>query len=329
MHKQNSELKDQLTESEKDYQRLHEAKIKIESQLDTLQDQLQQEEDEKQRLKRIVPHLQEAIILIEASCRTESAVGTSGAQRTLSRINDLIHEQEKHEKFPPVVKRRHHLTHPSDASKRDSTLSTFSDISSVTESSLADEDRNSDSTSYLERNRLSMDFNKPVVSDLHRSVKQNQIKSKSSAMNINQNEALEQTEAASIQNLSSTVVIVQNQQCNPMESTKETHEGHTHSETSSMIGQTSTKSYQNIQTRPRHSSESDVLIKKQNQSQGFRHDRRVFHHHSAQAQSNSRAAQREHHSQEETDELSVILSKRREKIDSESTFQRPVTYQSQ
>ena len=328
MHKQNSELKDQLTESEKDYQRLHEAKIKIESQLDTLQDQLQQEEDEKQRLKQIVPHLQEAIILIEASCRTESAVGTSGAQRTLSRINDLIHEQEKHEKFPPVVKRRHHLTHPSDASKRDSTLSTFSDISSVTESSLADEDRNSDSTSYLERNRLSMDFNKPVVSDLHRSVKQNQIKSKSSAMNINQNEALEQTEAASIQNLSSTVVIVQNQQCNPMESTKGTHERHTLSETF-MNGQTSTKSYLNIQTRPRHRSESDVLIKKQNQSQGFHHDRRVFCHYSAQAQSNSRAAQREHDSQEETDELSVILSKRREKIDSESTFQRPVTYQSQ
>lgn len=300
------------------------AKIKIEGQLEILQDQLLQEEAEKQRLKRIVPHLQEAIMLIEVNCRAESPVSTSGAQRTLSRINELIHEQENNEK---VIKRRYHLAHPSDASKRDSALSTFSDISSVTES--ADEDRYSDSTSYPERNRLSTDLNKPVVSDLHRYVTQNQIKSKSSVTNINQNEPLEQTEVASTQNLSSTVFIVQNQQSNAMESTKETH---TCSESSPMNGRVSVtpdpvKSDLNIQMRL-PSSESGLSIK-QTKSQGFRRDRRIIRQHRAQAQSNLRTAQREHYSLEEPDELSVILSKRREKIDSENTLQQPVTYQSQ
>ena len=44
LHKQNSDLKDHLSELEKDYQRLQEAKIKVEGQLDILQDQLQQDE---------------------------------------------------------------------------------------------------------------------------------------------------------------------------------------------------------------------------------------------------------------------------------------------
>ena len=327
MQKHNSELKDQLTESEKDYQQLQVAKIKIEGQLDILQDQLLQEEAKKRHLKQIVPHLQEAIILIEANCRAESPMGTSGAQRTLSRISELIHEQGNNEK---VVKIRHHLAHPSDASKRDSALSTFSDISSVTES--ADEDRYSDSTSYPERNRFGTDLNKPIISDLHRYVTQNQIKSKSSMTNINQNEPLEQTEAASTQNLSSTVFIVQNQQSNAMESTKETHEEHTCSESSPMNGRVPNtpdpvKSDLNIQMRL-PSSESGLSIK-QNKSQGFRCDRKIIRQRRAQAQSNLRTALREHHSLEEPDELSVILSKRREKIDSENTLQQPVTYQSQ
>ena len=324
MHKQNSELKDQLTESEKDYQQLQMAKIKIEGQLDILQDQLLQEEAERRHLKQIVPHLQEAISLIEVNCRAESPVGTSGAQRTLSRINDLIHEQGNNEK---VVKRRHRLTHPSDDSKRNSALSTFSDISSVTES--ADEDRHSDSTSYTERNRLGTDLNKPVVSDLRRYVTQNQIKSKSSMTTINQNEPLEQTEVVSTQNLSSTVFIVQNQQSNAMESTKGTHKEHTCSESSiSMDDRVPTtpdpvKSDLNIQMTL-CSSESGLSVK-QNKSQGFRHDRRIIRQRRAQAQSNLRTV----HSLEEPNELSVILSKRREKIDSGNMLQQPVTYQSQ
>ena len=139
-------------------------------------------------------------MLIEASCRTELAVGTSGAQQTLSRINDLIHEQGKHEKFQSVVKRRQYL-HPVDASKRDSALSNFSDISSVTESSLADDDQYSDSASHPEKNRLSTDLNKPVVSDLHRSMTQTHIKSKSS---VYQNQPMEVT---STQNVTVSVQI--------------------------------------------------------------------------------------------------------------------------
>jgi hypothetical protein len=309
MHKQNSEFKDQLA----DYQRQLEAKIKIEGQLEILQDQLQQEEADKQHLKRIIPHLREAAMLIEGSCRTESATGTSGAQQTLSRINDLIHEQGKHEKYQTAVKRRHYLLTPNpiDASKRDSALSTFSDISSVTESSLVDEDQYSDSASHPEKNRLSTDFNKQVISDLHRSVTQNHTKSKS---NVNQNEPMEA-------NLTQNATLsVQNQQHNAMGPTKETHEERASSESSpTNVGVPKvTVEAKNIQTRLRHSSESGVPIK-QEKAQGF-HDRRVIHPCRAQAQGNTRAPQREHHSQEEPDELLVILSKRREKIDSENQF---------
>ena len=316
IHKQNSELKDQLT----DYQRKLEARIKIEGQLEILQDQLQQEEAEKQRLKRIIPHLRDAAVLIEASCRTELAVGISGAQQTLSRINDLIHEQGKHEKFQSVVNRRHYLLtpHPVDASKRDSALSNFSDVSSVTESSLADEDQYSDSASHPEKNRLSTDLNKPVVSDLHRSMTQTHIKSKSS---IYQNQPMEVT---STQNVT---LSVQNQHRNVVESTKETHEERTSSESPPTNGGVPKlpKSDLNIQTRLRHSSESGVPSK-QNKAQDFHHDRRIVHPRRAQAaQGNICIPQREHHSQEEADELSVILSKRREKIDSENQFQQPLT----
>ena len=334
MYKHNSELKDQLSELEKDYQQLQEAKIKVEGQLDILQDQLQQEEAEKQGLKQVVPHLQQAIILIETSCRPESAIGTSGAQRTLNRISDLIHEQGKHDKFPTVIKRRHLRIHPSDISKRDSALSTFSDTSSVTESSLADEDRNSaDVISFLERNRISGDFSKPIVSDLHRSMTQNQIKSKPNVMNVNPSEPSGQTEATAIQESSSTVVLrVPNQQRNPLEFTTETHDGHTCSESSTndRIATAPTKSYLNVHTRPRHNSEPDVPVK-QHQSQSFQHDRRVKHQPRDQAQNNSHA-QGKHQSQEGADELLLIFSKIREKLDSESRstpFQQAVTYQSQ
>ena len=297
MHKQNSELRDQLT----NYQRQLEAKIKIEGQLEILQDQLQQEEAEKQRLKRIIPHLQEAAVLIEASCRTELAVGTSGAQQTLSRINDLIHEQGKHKKFPTTVNRRHYLLtpHPVDASKRDSALSTFSDISSVTESSFTDEDRYSDSASHPEKTKLSTDLNKPVVSDLHISVTQNQIKNKSS---VNQNEPMEVT---STQNITSS----QNQHCNVVVNFES-------SPTNGRVPKTpiQIKSDLDIQTRLlSDSSESGVPIK----AQGFLHDRKTIHPRRAQAtQCNIRVLQREHHSQEEPNELSEILRRRREKIDS-------------
>ena len=178
----------------------------------------------------------------------------------------------------------------------------------MTESSFTDEDRYSDSASHPEKTKLSTDLNKPVVSDLHISVTQSQIKNKSS---VNQNEPMEVT---STQNITSS----QNQYCNVVESTKGTHEKHTNSESSStkfMVPKTpiQTKSDLDIQTRLSNSSESGVPIK----VQGFLHDRKTIHPRRVQAtQCNIRALQREHHFQEEPDELSEILRRRREKIDS-------------
>ena len=80
--------------------RLLEAKIKVEGQLEILQHQLQQEEAEKQNLRRVVPHLQEAITLIETTCRAASPEGASRAQQTLKQISDQLHEQKS---FPTVI----------------------------------------------------------------------------------------------------------------------------------------------------------------------------------------------------------------------------------
>ena len=193
-------------------------------------------------------------------------MGTSGAQQTLSRINDLIHEQGKHKKFPTAVNRRCYLLtpHPVDASKRDSALSTFSDISSVTESSFTNEDRYSDSASHPEKNKLSTDLHKPVVSDLHISVTRSQIKNKSS---VNQNEPMEVT---STQNITSS----QNQHCNVVANFES-------SPTNGRVPKTPVqiKSDLDIQTRLSHSSESGVPIK----VQGFLHDRKTIHPRRAQA----------------------------------------------
>ena len=76
------------------YHLLYNAKIKIETQLETLQDQLQREERERQNLTStfIVPKLQEVITLIESHNRV---LEPSGAQQTLKRMNDLMHEQAR------------------------------------------------------------------------------------------------------------------------------------------------------------------------------------------------------------------------------------------
>ena len=96
LKKQNRQLKEQLIELDKEYHLLYNAKIKIETQLETLQDQLQREERERQNLTStfIVPKLQEVIALIESHNR---ALEPSGAQQTLKRMNDLMHEQARHD----------------------------------------------------------------------------------------------------------------------------------------------------------------------------------------------------------------------------------------
>ena len=318
MQRQNSELTERLCELEKDHQQLQEAKIKVEGQLEILHDQLGQEESERKCLRQIVPHLQEAIISIETNCRRESPAGTSGAQQTLRRISDLIHNQGKGEKLPIVVKRGHHLIRSSDTSKRDSTLSTYSDTSSVTESSLADEDR---ATDVIERNQPSTDFNRSavIISDLHKSVTQNQMKSEPDVMNMNQNEPIAQTalEVAGIKESSSTVFTDRIQK---MESSTESREGHTRSEYFPVNNRTRTmptKSYLSSRTKLRHSSESRVQMR-QHQSQSSRPD--TYQQRPLQAMNNTlRTHTEDHNSQLFADELSVVLSKRREKIDSESS----------
>ena len=120
LKKQNRQLKEQLIELDKEYQLLYNAKIKIETQLDTLQDQLQREERERQNLTStfIVPKLQEVITLIESHNR---ALEPSGAQQTLKRMNGLMHEQARRD-----VPRRKFCN-----SFGYSMLSLFSDTSSV------------------------------------------------------------------------------------------------------------------------------------------------------------------------------------------------------
>lgn len=120
LKKQNRQLKEQLIELDKEYQLLYNAKIKIETQLDMLQDQLQREERERQNLTStfIVPKLQEVITLIESHNR---ALEPSGAQQTLKRMNGLMHEQARRD-----VPRRKFCN-----SFGYSMLSLFSDTSSV------------------------------------------------------------------------------------------------------------------------------------------------------------------------------------------------------
>ena len=120
LRKQNRQLKEQLIDLDKEYHLLYNAKIKIETQLETLQDQLQREERERQNLSStlIVPKLQEVITLIEMRNR---ATEPSGAQQTLKRMSDLMHEQVK----PDVPRRKFH------SSFGYSMLSLFSDTSSV------------------------------------------------------------------------------------------------------------------------------------------------------------------------------------------------------
>ena len=120
LKKQNRQLKEQLIELDKEYHHLYNAKVKIETQLETLQDQLQREERERQNLSStfIVPKLQEVIALIENRNR---ATEPSGAQQTLKRMSDLMHEQVR----PEVPRRKFH------SSFGYSMLSLFSDTSSV------------------------------------------------------------------------------------------------------------------------------------------------------------------------------------------------------
>ena len=129
MEKENSELYDK-------YGRLQEAKIKIEAQLDVLQDQLQHDEIEKQNLTRVFPKLHESITQIERYCRMSETLRT---QQTLKKINSLMREQNDHDRNPIFMRRRNFRTQPGERS-RESMLSMLSDNSSMADCSTADEE---------------------------------------------------------------------------------------------------------------------------------------------------------------------------------------------
>ena len=116
-------------ELDKDYHLLYDAKIKLETQFEMLQDQLQREENERQNLTSVtvVPRLQEVITLIEQSNR---AAEPSGAQQILKKINNLMHEQARHD-----VRRRNFRSHPFG----DSMQSLVSDTSSVADVTVEEE----------------------------------------------------------------------------------------------------------------------------------------------------------------------------------------------
>ena len=328
LEKFNSELKEQLIEQDKEYRRLYEAKIKIEGQLEILNDQLNQE---KESLKQVVPQLQEAMALIERSCyRATSAISVSGTQQTLNRITGLMQEQGKPDKRPTVLMRRHIRVYPSDSSKRDSTLSIFSDTSSVTEnSSLADEDlsrsHSSDSPTVPERYRLSTDLPKPVVSDLHRSLTHSQtvFKEQHNQTSLRDvGEPLEPVQVTEGLRGSSSLAVkgeIQSQQLAQV-----SDQGHQHifhreaqyhhpnvrSSSSPDIDVSATRSVV-PKVNVRHTrllSEPDEIAK-QGRSQSFRRETKVKPYSQLRATGNVLTS---------GSELSKILSKRREKVDSES-----------
>ena len=158
--KQNRYLKEQLTELEKEYHLLYNAKIKLETQLETLQDMLHREEKERQNLTSmtVVPKLKEVITLIESNNKADEY---SGAQQMLKKMNDLLHEQPRYD----VPRRKFHNSFGY------SMLSLFSDTSSVVDIAAEEETArhngtaNDSSTISATQNGENSNNSAPVVSN--------------------------------------------------------------------------------------------------------------------------------------------------------------------
>ena len=333
MKKRNRYLEKQLVELHKDYHRLKETKIKVEGHVEILQDQLQQELEEKDNLKHIIPHLHEAISLIDNSCRRSSSTGASGAQQTLRRISDLMKEQSGFEKNPVLKRMQAHL--------RDSTMSLiFSDTSSLAEttSSLAETTSSlAETTSSLaeilsdeevirshgsdnlasERHQLSAD-SKPVFSNLHKSVAHYQTSTKSTFRKNRDFEPSERVskdaKAAGVQECGSSVHDTQNSSIISAHHGRLQKQLHNRSESSPNMPITK---HAKSHVKPRHSSESDsaAMI---GRSKSFQHSARQIAENPLIENANSNLQ----------NELSEILTKRRRKVDAENDHE-VLTYQSQ
>ena len=232
-------------------------------------------------------------------------------------------EQSKHEKHTTVLRRRHIRVQRSDSSKRDSVLSMFSDTSSVAESSLVDEDlvrsHSGDNLTTSERNRLSTEISKPVVSNLRHSLIHSPTTSRSQLhqfRNID-DQALEPvrvTEGVQESNLEIEVPVTEVPV--PTHSGEETHLSKPtfRSGSSPDIDITSTTKLNTSEVNPvsrtRLYSEPYGSTK-QTRMQGLKRETKV------KPYSQTRAAVMTHQ-KIECEELSQILDKRRKKIDSES-----------
>lgn len=115
-------------------------RTKVDVKIEIIQDQLKRELTETQKLKRIVPHLYDAISLIDR---------VSSPQQTLHQISDLMNERSKCD--------RRFFQQFNRTSVRDSILSTSSVAGSFLSLHMPDEDRyhSTDSTSHAEQSRSS------------------------------------------------------------------------------------------------------------------------------------------------------------------------------
>ena len=121
LEKKNGELTEQVRELAGQCEQQREARIKIETHLETLQEQLAKHEAaDRQNLIRVVPVMQEAIMLIHKTATADS----SGAQRTLKKIKDLLYKEASREKAFAHARTKN----------RESVLSAYSDSSSIAES---------------------------------------------------------------------------------------------------------------------------------------------------------------------------------------------------
>lgn len=262
LKKRNRQLTQRSIELEKDLNQLQEAKIQIETHLTTLQDQFKREELERKDLTRLVPQLQEASTLIE---RYSHVVEVSGAQQTLKRINNLMHDQTK---YLTVVRSRN---------RPESMLSILSDTSSIAESYTAEEEVTQNTgISNSEKNKVAIGIaSQPVPTS---SSSRHTCVSTTSPQGIVNTEDTVTPAKVSVSIPGSRT----SQKVGMMsESMKESSRRHVYSESTSSTSDP--KTIQRANTHPkksRHHSVSSVAenLAKQGRSQSFKHDHTVKEH---------------------------------------------------
>ena len=212
---------------------------------------MKREELERKDLTRLVPQLHEASTLIE---RYSRVVEVSGAQQTLKRINNLMHDQTKN--LTAAVRSRN---------RPESTLSILSDASSIAESYTAEEEVTQSTcifTCNSEKNKVTKGTaSQPVA-----------------GVSSSRHTCVSTTGIIHATNTEDTVTPTQMSASTPgssQELTKESSLRHVHSESTPSMSDSRT--IQRANTHPkksRHHSVSNVAENsvKQGRSQSFKHD---------------------------------------------------------